>query len=119
MSQCLECGTALAPNQMNCAACGRHLAALVKVAEASLDEEVFLFGELLKSAGFQPTIAWLDETGRPHPILDGRLVTPAGGLLPPVTTPFAVFVAQEEADEAIQVLRDAGRQRLSDETSPF
>jgi len=88
-----------------------------QVAEAPLEEEAVLLCDLLQSAGFHPILAWLDEGGRPRPIDPGRMVTRAIGLLPPVTTPFAVFVPEEEAEEAEQVLRDAGRYRLNDETS--
>jgi hypothetical protein len=94
------------------------MAGMSQVAEVPLEEEAVLIYELLESAGFHPMLAWLDEGG-PRPIKPGTNVSPGIGLLPPVTTPFAVFVPEEEADEARQVLQDAGRRPLSGETTAF
>ncbi|HZM71035.1 MAG TPA: hypothetical protein VFB95_11805 [Candidatus Cryosericum sp.] len=119
MSQCDSCGAPLAEDETTCRACGRQLAGMSQVAEVPLEEEAVLIHQLLESAGFHPMLAWLDDRGRPRPIKPGTMVSPAIGLLPPVTTPFAVFVPEEEADEARLVLQDAGRQSLSGETSAF
>jgi hypothetical protein len=117
MSRCESCGATLAPGEMNCRACGRMLAGSCQVAEVPLEEEAVLIYELLESAGFHPALAWIDEGGQPRPIKPGTMVSPAIGLLPPVTTPFAVFVPAEEEREARQVLQDAGRPPLNGETS--
>lgn len=118
MSQCDSCGAPLAENETTCRSCGRQMAGMSQVAEVPLEEEAVLIHQLLESAGFHPMLAWLDEGG-PRPIKPGTMVSPAIGLLPPVTTPFAVFVPEEEADEARQVLQDAGRRPLSGETTAF
>jgi len=117
MSHCESCGATLAPEEMTCPACGRMLAGSSQVAEVPLEEEAVLIHGLLESAGFNPMLAWLDDGGQPHPIKPGTMVSPALGLLPPVTTPFAVFVPEDEAMEARQVLQDAGRLPISDEPS--
>jgi hypothetical protein len=115
MSLCLRCGTNLAEGEMTCEACGRTLAGTTRVAEVPLEEEAALIYDLLLSAGFHPVLAWLDE-GRPRPVDRERGMAPAMGLLPPVTTPFAVYVPEDEETEASQVLQDAGRAGVSDET---
>jgi hypothetical protein len=119
VSVCQNCHAPLAPDETACRACGRLLANACQVAEAPLEEEAVLIYELLESAGFHPMLAWLDEGGQPRPIKPGTMVSPAIGLLPPLTTPFAVFVPAEEESEALQVLQDAGRRSVSDETSAF
>src|SRR5262249_15868393 len=88
-----------------------------RVATVSLEEEAALLYDLLESAGFTPRLAWIDDSSVPHPVPRQQSVAPAAGLLPPVTTPFAVFVADEDAEEALQVLRDAGRAGVRD--APF
>jgi hypothetical protein len=102
---------------MTCDACGRLLAGTSRIAEVPLEEEAALIYDLLSSAGFHPILAWLDEGARPHPVNREEGTVPAMGLLPPVTTPFAVFVPEEEFDEATQVLQDAGRGTVSDDPS--
>lgn len=119
MSRCESCGATLAPEEMTCQVCGRMLAGSCQVAEVPLEEEAVLIYSLLESAGFHPMLAWLDEGGQPHPIKPGTMVSPASGLLPPVTTPFAVFVPEDEETEAGQVLQDAGRRLTMDEPSAF
>ena len=115
MSQCVGCGAPLQNDEMTCEDCGRRLAGTRRVAEVPLEEEAILLGELLESAGFRPILAWIDDGGRPRPIKPGSLASKAMGLLPPVTTPFAVYVPEEEADEAISVLQDAGKRRSGDD----
>jgi hypothetical protein len=114
MSHCLRCGAALAEGDMTCETCGRLLAGTRRVAEVPLEEEAALIYDLLASGGFHPVLAWLDDGGRPVPVERGAVRNPGAGLLPPVTTPFAVFVPDEEADEALQVLQDAKSAGVSD-----
>jgi hypothetical protein len=87
------------------------------VAEQKNEEEAILVYDLLESGGFHPLLAWVDEGGRPHAVKRSSIVTRAAGLLPPVVTPFAVYVPDDEADEADQLLRDAGRAAIRNE--PF
>jgi len=88
-----------------------------EVATASLEEEAALLYDLLESAGFTPHLAWIDDSGVPHLVPRQTSVSAAAGLLPPVTTPYAVYVPEEDAEEALQVLRDAGRAGVKD--APF
>ena len=113
MSRCLKCGAALAEDGMTCETCGRLLAGTRRVAEVPLEEEAALLFDLLASGGFHPVLAWLDG-GRPVPVERDGVTIPGAGLLPPATTPFAVFVPDEEADEALQLLQDAERAGVSD-----
>ena len=88
-----------------------------EVATSTLEEEAALLYDLLESAGFSPLLAWMDEGGHPQIVPRQKSVAPAAGLLPPVTTPFAVYVPEEDVEEALQVLRDAGRAGVRD--APF
>jgi hypothetical protein len=114
MSHCLKCGAALAEGDSTCEACGRVLAGTRRVAEVPLEEEAALLYDLLASGGFHPVLAWLDGGGRPVPVERDGVSIPGAGLLPPATTPFAVFVPDEEADEALQLLQDAEHAGVSD-----
>jgi hypothetical protein len=105
MSVCLRCGTNLEDGEMTCGECGKFS----RVAEAPLEEEAVLIHNLLESAGFHPILAWLDNGGHPRALPPATATVPAMGLLPPVTNPFVVFVPEDDADEAAQVLQDAGR----------
>lgn len=115
MSQCLRCGETLPDNETTCEACGRLLAGTRRVAQAPLEEEAALVYDLLESAGFEPILAWVDTGEQPRPVQRDKTVVPAGGLLPPVNTPFAVYVREEDADEAMQVLDDATQKGVSEE----
>lgn len=119
MSHCLRCGATLPDQQTTCEACGRLLAGARRVAQAPLEEEAALVYDLLESAGFEPILAWIESGDRPRPVLRDRSVMPAAGLLPPVTTPFGVYVKEEDAEEALQVLEDARRQGVSEEPASF
>jgi|SRR6185436_8672701 len=119
MSHCLRCGATLPDQQTTCEGCGRLLAGARRVAQVPLEEEAALVYDLLESAGFEPILAWMESGDRPRPVQRGKMVVPAAGLLPPVTTPFAVYVRDEDADEAIQVLEDARRQGVSEEPASF
>ncbi len=118
MSQCLSCGTTLTQGETTCEACGRLLAGTRRVAEEPLQGEAVLVYQLLASAGFHPVLAWLDDSGQPHPISVEGAGVPAMGLLPPVTNPYAVFVPEDEADEAAQVLQDARRGGIAANDEP-
>src|SRR5262245_48168378 len=114
MSRCLRCGSSLAQEEITCEACGGLLAGTRRVADVPLEEEAALVYDLLSSGGFHPVLAWLDDGGRPVPVERDGAVTPGAGLLPPVSHPFAVFVPEDEAAEALQVLQDANRAGFSD-----
>jgi|SoiMethySBSTD1v2_1073268.scaffolds.fasta_scaffold32851_6 hypothetical protein len=88
-----------------------------KVAVETGEEQAALLADLLESAGFTALLAWLDDSGHPHIIPRQQSVAPAAGLLPPVTNPFAVYVPEEDAEEALLVLRDAGKAGVKD--APF
>jgi hypothetical protein len=115
MNRCSGCGRDLPAGQTICEPCGRLLSGTRQVAEVPLEEEAALIYDLLTSAGFHPILAWLDDGGRPLPVDREGGTVPAAGLLPPVTTPFAVYVPEDESAEAMQVLQDAGRATVSDE----
>jgi hypothetical protein len=87
------------------------------VAEEQREEDVALVYDLLESGGFHPILAWVDDGGRPHTVNREAIVTRAAGLLPQVVTPFAVYVPEDEGDEAEQLLRDAGRAAIRNEPS--
>src|SRR5262249_55550665 len=110
-----RCGKEMPPGETACPSCGDLLSGTRRVAEVPLEEEAALIYDLLTSAGFHPVLAWLDQGGRPSPVDREGGTVPAAGLLPPVTTPFAVYVPDDEAGEASQVLQDAGKAVLSDE----
>ena len=109
MSHCLSCNTQLPAGELTCEACGEILAGSRLVAEEPLQEEASVAFGLLQSAGLHPTMAYIDEGGEPRPINPEANFVPGAGLMPPVTTPYAVFVPEEEADEAATILEDAGR----------
>ena len=88
-----------------------------QVAVETVEEQAVLLAELLESGGFTTLLAWVDDGGHPHIIPRQQNVAPAAGLLPPVTNPFAVYVPEDDAEEALQVLRDAGRAGVKD--APF
>ena len=115
MNRCSNCGKDLAPGETTCASCRGLIPGTRQVAEVPLEEEAALIYDLLASAGFHPVLAWLDDKGRPLPVDREGGTVPAVGLLPPVTTPFAVYVPEDESAEAMQVLQDAGRAIVSDE----
>jgi hypothetical protein len=81
------------------------------VAEEPLQEEAAVAHGLLKGAGLHPLLAYIDEGGEPRPIDPEANYVPGAGLMPPVTTPYAVFVPEEEAGDAMRILEDAGRSR--------
>lgn len=87
------------------------------VAEEQREEDVALVYDLLESGSFHPILAWMDDSGRPHTVERAAILTRAAGLMPQVVTPFAVYVPEDEADEAEQLLRDAGRAAIRNE--PF
>lgn len=86
------------------------------VAEESLQEEAAVAFGLLKGAGLHPLLAYIDEGGEARPINPEANFVPGAGLMPPVTTPYAVFVAKDEAEEAERILQDAGGSRTKDDS---
>ncbi len=111
MSHCLNCRTELPAGDLTCEQCGQLLAGSRLVAEEPLQEEAAVAHGLLKGAGLHPLLAYIDEGGEPRPIDPEANYVPGAGLMPPVTTPYAVFVPEEEAGDAMRILEDAGRSR--------
>jgi hypothetical protein len=107
MSRCVSCGKALPAGEFTCDDCGSLLAGTREVAVEPLRQEAAVAFGLLKSAGFNPVLAYLDESGEPHPIDPEASFIHGAGLMIPVTTAFGVFVPEDEAQEAIEVLNDA------------
>ena len=107
MSRCLNCGKALPEGELTCEACGELISGTRRVAEEPLQEEAAVAFGLLKSAGLHPLLAYLDEGGDPRPIDPEMNSVPGAGLMPPVTTPYAVYVPEEESEEALLILADA------------
>ena len=94
-------------NELTCEACGELIAGTRRVAEEPLREEAAVAFGLLKSAGLHPVLAYLDEAGDPRPIDPEMNFVPGAGLMPPVTNPYAVYVPEEESEDALQILADA------------
>src|SRR6266436_6078744 len=100
MSHCLSCGRALPASDAACENCGRPLAGTREVAVEPLRQEAAVAYGLLQSAGFHPILAYLDDSGEPHPIDPEASFMDGAGLMVPVTTAFGVFVPEEEAEES-------------------
>jgi predicted nucleic acid-binding Zn ribbon protein len=109
MSHCVACGKPVPKGEINCESCGELLAGTRQVAVEPLRQEAMVAYGLLKSAGFQPVLAFLDESGEPHPIDPEASFVHGAGLMVPVNTAFGVFVSEDEAKEALEVLEDARR----------
>jgi len=107
MSHCVACGRSIPKGEINCRACGELLAGTRQVAVEPLRQEATVAYGLLQSAGFHPVLAYLDESGEPHPIDPEASFVHGAGLMIPVTTAFGVYVPEEEAEEALEVLGDA------------
>jgi hypothetical protein len=99
-----------------CPSCGSTLAGARPVAVEATREESLIALRLLESASMHPVLAYLDDTGVPHPIVPDEPFTGSAGLLLPVTTVYAVYVPEAEADESKQILEDA-RKSLSETDS--
>jgi hypothetical protein len=115
MSHCLNCRTELPTGEMTCEQCGALLAGSRLVAEEPLQEEAAVAFGLLKQEGLHPLLAYLDEGGEPRPIDPEANYVPGAGLMPPVTTPYAVFVPEDEAVDAARILLEAGRGQSGEE----
>ena len=115
MSQCLSCSAELPVGELTCGACGELLAGSRLVAEEPLQEEAAVAFGLLLGAGFHPLMAYIDEGGEPRPINPEANYVPGAGLMPPVTTPYAVFVPEAEANEAARLLQDVEREGNEDD----
>ncbi len=109
MSHCVACGKPVPKGEINCEACGELLAGTRQVAVEPMRQEAMVAYGLLKSAGFQAVLAFLDESGEPHPIDPEASFMHGAGLMVPVNISFGVFVPEEEAKEALEVLQDARR----------
>jgi|SRR6266850_2168028 len=109
MNHCLSCGTELAQDDLSCEACGSLLAGTREVVVEPLRQDASMAYGLLQSAGFHPVLAFLDESGEPHPIDPEASFMQGAGLMLPVTIAFGVFVPEDEAVESAQVLQDARR----------
>jgi len=109
MSTCVACGAAIEEATLTCGACGRLLAGMRQVAQEPLQEEAAVGMGLLESAGFHPLLACVEENGEPHPVDPEIEFSRSAGLMVPLTTPFGLFVPEEEAEDALKVLADAGR----------
>lgn len=118
MNHCLHCGTSLPEGELNCKACGELLAGTRLVAEETLQEGAAIAYGLLKESGLQPILAYIDEGGEPHPIDPEADNVPGARLMSNVTTPYAVFVAEEEVDEALRILSEAKGSVAEEESEP-
>jgi predicted nucleic acid-binding Zn ribbon protein len=107
MSHCASCGRTIPKDTITCETCGRLLAGKRQVAVEPMRQEALVAFGLLRSAGFHPVIAFLDESGEPHPIDPEASFGHGAGLMIPVTTAFGIYVPEEEARESISVLEDA------------
>ena len=104
---CPTCGEPVAAGATPCPSCGSPLAGARPAAVEATREEALLALRLLESAGMHPILAYLDDSGVPHAIVPDEPFTGGAGLLLPVTTVFAVYLPESEADEAKQILEDA------------
>ena len=104
---CPTCGEPVEAGTTPCPSCGSPLAGARAVAVEATREEALLALRLLESAGMHPMLAYLDDSGVPHAIVPDEPFTGSAGLLLPVTTVFAVYVPESEADESKQILDDA------------
>ncbi len=105
--RCLSCGAPIAAGKTPCPRCGSLLAGARPVAVEPMRQEALLAFSLLESAGMHPVLAFHDDSGVPHPIDPEEPFMRGGGLIVPVTTTFAVYVPESEADEAERILEDA------------
>jgi hypothetical protein len=117
MITCLSCGKPLAEAAGACEACGRLLAGMRQVALEPLQEEASVAYGLLQSAGLHPSLAYVEESGEPHPLDPEIEFGRSAGLMVPVTTPIGLFVPEAEAEESLRVLEDA-RRALDDAELP-
>lgn len=108
-SHCVSCGVALQKGEFTCNACGQRLAGTREVVVEPLRQEAMVAYGLLQSAGFHPILAFLDDSGQPHPIDPEASFGDGAGLMIPVTTAFGVFVPEDEAAESVGILEDARR----------
>ncbi len=116
MKTCLSCGAQIPEPTSTCEACHVPLAGTRRVALEPLQEEATFCHGLLESAGLHPVLAYIEDTGEPHPVDPGVEFGRSAGLMPPVTTPFGVYVPDEEVAEAQRVLADA--RKSLDESGP-
>lgn len=113
---CPTCGEPVEAGSTPCPSCGSALAGSRPVAVEATREESLIALRLLESASMHPVLAYLDDSGVPHPIVADEPFTGSAGFLLPVTTVYAVYVPEAEADESKQILEDA-RKSLSETDS--
>ncbi|HEU4401375.1 MAG TPA: hypothetical protein VFT43_04655 [Candidatus Polarisedimenticolia bacterium] len=109
MSRCPSCGAVLPRDEVPCESCGRLLAGAREVVVEPLRQEAAVAYGLLQSAGLHPILAYRDESGASHPIDAEEAFNRGAGLMVPVTTQFAVYVPEDEAEESSRILEDARR----------
>ena len=107
MIKCLSCDAPIPEPTSTCEACGVPLAGTRRVALEPLQEEASFGYGLLKSAGLHPVLAYVEETGEPHPVDPEVEFGRSAGLMTPVTTPFGIYVPDDEVEDAQRVLVDA------------
>jgi hypothetical protein len=117
MKTCLSCSAPIAEPTSTCDACGVPLAGTRRVALEPLQEEAVICHGLLKSADLHPVMAYVEETGEPHPVDPEVDFGRSAGLMTPVTTPFGIYVPDEEVAEAQRVLADARKSFDEGETT--
>jgi hypothetical protein len=105
--QCPACGATLDAGSTPCPRCGSLLAGMRPAAVEPMRQEALFAFRLLESAGMHPILAFHDDSGLPHPIEPEEPFMGGGGLMIPVTTTFAVYVPESEADESESILEDA------------
>ncbi len=105
--RCPSCGAPIAAGTTPCPRCGSLLAGARSVAVEPMRQEALLAFSLLESAGMHPVLTYQDDSGVPHPIDPEEPFMRGGGLMVPVTTTFAVYVPESEADESEKILEDA------------
>lgn len=115
-SRCPSCGASLPPGKTPCPDCGSPLAGLLPIVVEPLRQEAAVAYGLLQSAGLHPVLAYYDGSGVPHPIDPEETFLRAAGLMVPLTTSFAVYVPEGEAEDAEEILQDARRARPEAET---
>ncbi len=110
-SRCPSCNASLPPGKTPCPDCGSPLAGSLPIVVEPLRQEAAVAYGLLQSAGLHPVLAFYDGSGVPHPIDPEETFLRSVGLMVPLTTSYAVYVPEEEADESEEILKDARRDR--------
>ena len=115
-SRCPTCDASIPRGVTPCPDCGSFLAGSQPIAVEPLREEAAVVYGLLQSAGLHPVLAYYDESGVPHPIDAEENFQRGAGLMVPVTTSFAIYVPEGEAQDSEAILADARRERPEADT---